>query len=624
MPFGAIVTVIRQILDLCRREKWRLIGLSSAMLVTAFLETLGVASILPFMRLVADPTVINNPGLLNRIYSELDFDSTEQYTLFLGGSLLALIIISNGFSAFTTWLMFRVAWDQNHRLSSRLLHKYLSRPYSFFLQRNTAELGKNVLAEVGSFIQGILLPALRVLASSLVVCLLIALLAFVNIGLVLIVGGSLGTAYGLLYIVLRRRQLVLGVKRFRENGRRFQAANEALMGIKDVKVLGREASFLERFRRPSRRFTRAAASNQVVSKLPRFALETIAFGGLLLILLYSIQVSGSMSETLPLLSLFAFAGYRLMPALSELFASAVQMRFNLPALQHLHEQLCGDEVSSSPAAAMTAGGPADSLELRNSLVLNNVSFHYEGADGPALSDVNLEIRRNQTVGLVGRTGAGKTTLVDVILGLLEPTAGQMEVDGLPLVGSRLNQWKRTCGYVPQEIFLCDSSIRENIAFGIPEDQIDQAKVEEAARVAQIHEFIEGLPQAYDTVVGDRGVRLSGGQRQRIAIARALYSNPEVLVLDEATSSLDGATEAAVMEVIGKLGKAKTLIIIAHRLSTVRACDSIYLLQSGRNIANGTYDELSRENPHFRLLAGLDASMGLPEEEPEAPVVPGGV
>jgi ABC-type multidrug transport system fused ATPase/permease subunit len=592
------------------------------MLLMALLETLGVASILPFMRLVADPSVLHEEGLLNSVYSALDFQSPEQFTLFVGTALLALIVIANGFGAFTTWLTFRVVWDQNHRLASRLLGRYLNRPYSFFLQRNTADLGKNVLAEVGSFIQGVLLPSFHMLASGLVVCLMVGLLAFVNVVLVLIVGGSLGAAYGVLYVLLRRRQLRLGVRRFRENGRRFQAANEALMGIKDVKVLGREASFLERFRKPSRRFTRAAASNQVVSKLPRYALETIAFGGLLLILLYSVRVSGSISDTLPMLSLFAFAGYRLMPALSVLFASVVQIRFNIPALQHLHEQLCGDEPDETSHTELK-GLPIEGLELRQSLVLNDVSFTYEGAEVSALSDVNLEIRRNQTVGLVGRTGAGKTTLVDVILGLLYPTGGYLEADGSPLVGDRLQQWKRICGYVPQEIFLCDNSIRENIAFGIPEDEIDQSMVEKAARTAQIHEFIVGLPAAYDTVVGDRGVRLSGGQRQRIAIARALYNNPQVLIMDEATSSLDGATEAAVMEVISKLGRAKTLIIIAHRLSTVRACDSIYLLQGGRCVAKGTYDELVRDNPHFRLLAGLDEPAGPVQEEAEAPVMSAG-
>jgi ABC-type multidrug transport system fused ATPase/permease subunit len=360
----------------------------------------------------------------------------------------------------------------------------------------------------------------------------------------------------------------------------------------------------------------------VVSKLPKYALETIAFGGILLILLYSVRVSASISETLPMLSLFAFAGYRLLPRLSDLFAAAVQIRFNLPALQHLHEQLCADEsdevVSQRPLTDVRSEG----LELRHSLVLNNVSFTYEGAQEPALSDVNLEIRRNQTVGLVGRTGAGKTTLVDVILGLLDPTAGCLEADGSHLKGEGLQQWKRICGYVPQEIFLCDNSIRENIAFGIPEDEIDQSMVEQAARTAQIHELIARLPAGYDTVVGDRGVRLSGGQRQRIAIARALYNNPQVLILDEATSSLDGATEAAVMEVISKLGRAKTLIIIAHRLSTVRACDSIYLLQGGRCVANGTYDELVRDNPHFRLLAGLDDSHPI-HEETDAPAMSAG-
>jgi ABC-type multidrug transport system fused ATPase/permease subunit len=595
---------IHQLLVICRKEWLRLLGLTAAMLIMAVLETLGVASILPFMRLVADPSILEKSELLQGVRDAFGVESVTSLTLLLGVGLLILILVSNSFTAFTTWLMFKVAWDQNHRLGLRLLERYLNRPYSYFLQKNTSNLAKNVLTEVGSVIQGIMLPAMRLLSNVLVACLLIGLLAFVNLELVLIVGGTLGTTYALFYTLLRRKQHKLGLKRFHENGRRFQAANEALTGIKDVKILGREASFLERFRRPSRRYTRAAASNQIVSKLPRYAMETIAFGGLLVILLYSIHTAAGISDTLPMLSLYAFAGYRLMPALSEIFSSAVQVRFNAPALEDLYQELRGYEAITPVRSAANEKGNNGAM-LCNSLILKNVSFKYEDAQSYALRDVNLEIPRNQTVGLVGRTGAGKTTLVDVILGLLEPTAGTVEIDGEPLNGARFRDWSKVCGYVPQVLFLCDSTIKENIAFGVPEEEIDTGRVEEAARIAQIHEFVEGLPIGYETVVGERGVRLSGGQRQRIAIARALYNDPEILVLDEATSSLDGATEAAVMEVINNLGRTKTLIIVAHRLSTIQACDSIHVIQGGRNVVCGTYDELAQSHHQFRVLAGID-------------------
>jgi ABC-type multidrug transport system fused ATPase/permease subunit len=579
------------------------------MFVMAILETLGVASILPFMHVVSNSSLVQENHWFALFYDRLGFSSTNSFLVFLGVVALVMISVNNGFSAFTIWLMHRFAWSQNHRLSTRLLERYMERPYTFYLTRNTADLSKNILLEVQSVVQGVILAALRLVSRLLVAILIIGLLAAVDVQLALIVGLVLGTAYGLVYVLVRRKQRKLGKQRVRENGRRFQVSVEALAGIKELKVLGREKSFLKRFMEPSLRYCNVSASHQVISSLPKFALETIAYGGVLLIVLYFLRFSGDIKDMLPILSLYVFAGYRLMPSLNEIFTTAVLMRFNQVALKRLHEDLVDLETDNPDQVSGGGGQESDQtpLPLRKEVAMKNLSFTYPNTEIPSLESIDLSIRPCQIVGFVGETGAGKTTLVDLILGLLEPTEGVLEVDGEPVQGDRVQRWQRSCGYIPQVIFLSDDTIRANIAFGIPKELVDENAIVRAARMAQIDDFIATLPKGYDTEVGERGVRLSGGQRQRIGIARALYHDPAVLVMDEATSSLDGATEAGVMEMIHRLGKLKTLIVIAHRLSTVRACDVIYVLHNGRIIASGTYSDLASTNPYFRSMAGLGAS-----------------
>lgn len=602
------MSVLRELFDLLdRRERWQLVLLGVCMLFVALLEMTGIASILPFMQVASNPELLEENHWLALVYQRTGLESPGSFLLLLGVVVLVLIALTNGFSAFTAWLMYRFAWGQNHRLSMRLLSRYLDRPYAYFLNQNTAKLSKNILSEVQNVIQGVMLAALRFSARLLVACLIIGLLAAVNPYLALIVGLVLGGAYSSVYLMLKRRQRRLGIERLKENGRRFQIAGEALVGIKEVKVLGRETAFLRRFSEPSWGYCKATASNQVVAALPRYALETIAFCAILLIVLYSLKVSKDMGHILPVLSLYAFAGYRLMPALNEIFTAAVQIRFNRAALDDLHSALMdGDQGRGWKRAARSAQAEPEPISLERELALKDISFTYPGAHSPSLHDFNLKIRSREVVGLVGETGVGKTTLVDLILGLLEPTSGTMEVDGVPVRGDALRAWRRSCGYVPQAIFISDDTIRANIAFGIPAASIDESAVRNAARMAHIDEFVETLPEGYDTIVGERGIRLSGGQRQRIGIARALYHDPEVLIMDEATSSLDGVTETAVMETIQSFNQKKTMIVIAHRLSTVRMCDVIHLMRNGRILVSGTYEELESQSIDFRAMAGLEA------------------
>ncbi len=576
-----------------RRQRGQAAVLLVAMLVQASFELMGVASIVPFMAVVADPAVIHTNETLAWVYALGGFGSDTAFLTAIGVAVIGLLAMSNGVSALATWATLRFVWNSHHRLADRLLRGYLAQPYSFFVQRNTASLNKNILSEVHTAVNGVLLPALRVVARALVTLALVALLVLVDPLLALIVVVVLGGAYGAIYAIVRRKQARLGQIRVDANRERYKVTGEAFGGIKDVKVFQREPAFASRFSSPSLRFARAATVNATIAALPRYLLETLAFGGIVVIVLHYLRVGQGVAQILPTLSLYAFAGYRLMPALQDLFSALAGLRFNRPALDDITQDLDrfgSDRVVESVPRA---------LPLQEEIRFDRVSFRYPGAAGKALDEASLVVPRKRTIGIVGASGAGKTTLVDLLLGLYEPESGQILIDRHPLAPDTVAAWRRQVGYVPQQIFLCDDALAANIAFGIPTSEIDQVQVERAGRVANIHDFIMTLPDRYQSTVGERGVRLSGGQRQRIGIARALYHDPAVLVFDEATSALDGATEDAVMEAIRELSGDKTIVLVAHRLSTVADCDRIYFLRGGTVEVVDTVDALSESHPPAR-------------------------
>ena len=596
-----IATVARL---LSRKERLQLIALGVAMLVVGVGEMLGVVSVLPFMQLIADPGALRADTVVARLFQRFH-TVPEQDALFASGVfLLAVIAINNMFAACTQWMVQRYAWGLNHRLSTDLLSSYLEQPYAFFLGRNTSDLNRTLLAAVDAVVTGVIIPVLQAATRGITALLIIGVVALADLRLALLLGCVFGGAYGAVYAVVKRSQHRLGWEQFNNNGRRFMIAQEALGGIKDVKMLGREAEFMRRFDEPSRRYAVAAAHNQIVGRIPRYALETIAIGGMLLVLLYAIRQGRAVGPLLPQLTLYAFAAFRLMPALNELFSCVIQIRFNTAALESLHRDLTERWRSGHADVSVDAGQASTPPSASSALVeLDRVGFRYPEADRATLTEVSLTVGRRQVVGLVGATGAGKTTIVDLILGLLLPTSGELRIEGVALSKESSRSWRTRCGYVPQVVFLSDDTIAANIAFGIPSAEVDAAAVQRAAQIAQLHDFVEGLRDGYNTIIGERGVRLSGGQRQRIGIARALYHDPEVLVMDEATNALDSVTETAVIDTIHSLAHQKTLIVIAHRLSTVRDCDRIYLLDEGRVAAHGTFEELYQHNARFRAMAG---------------------
>ena len=577
-----------------RRQFYALCALAVG---AAFLETLAVASIMPFLAALAGPEAGGGDPHVAKLHALLGAQSQAQHLAYVGGLVLLLLVLANALSAATTWLMLRFANRQGHALSVRLLGSYLAKPYEFYLDRHTAELQKNVFAEVYRVTGGILIPAVQIVAKLCVVLFVSALLVIINPLMALVIAAVLGGAYALLYGLARGALHGAGRVSVEAGTLRARHALESLSGAKEIKLLGREAEFLERFREPSLRWADAQTRAQALAQLPRHAVETVAFSLILALAIYLLNAERGMGELLPLLGVYAFAGYRLIPALQLVFAGFAAVRNSRAALDAVVQDLM-----PAPDAPATRAGAQGRLGLRQAIELQGVRYRYPGAGSWALEPVTLRIPKNSSVALVGATGCGKTTVVDLLMGLLPPAEGCLRVDGMAIDERNVRAWQRSIGHVPQQIFLCDDTIARNIALGLPAAQVDMARVERAAQLARLHEFVLGeLPKGYDTLVGDRGIRLSGGQRQRIGIARALYHDPEVLVFDEATSALDNATENALLESLQGLAGRKTLITVAHRMTTVQHCDRIYVMEKGRIVESGTYAELSARADRFRAL-----------------------
>lgn len=578
------------------------------MLPNALLQVAGVASIMPFIAVLAQPELVESNAVLARVYAALGAPSLSYFLVLLAGAALLFLIVGNALAAFTTWLIVRFSYMRVHSLSHRLLSTYIGQDYGFFLKRNPSDLTKNVINEVNNLVTGYLMPMLHMAANGVVVVAILIMLLVIDPILALSVGAVLGGAYAVIYALFRGRLRVIGRRRMDANARRFKATHETFSAIKDLKVTGREGYYLSRYDEASYAFAVNQSRHQVIAQLPRYALESIAFGVVLLIALYLTLAEQGMEGALPMIVLYAMAGYRLMPALQKLFDSAATLRFSAPVVERMQEEMGAAEESVSASTSAAGGGEsAGSLRLERGLRLEGVSYRYPGMSAQVLDDVSIFIPARTTVAFVGESGAGKSTLVDIILGLLRPNEGRLLVDDRPLDDTLIAEWRRHIGYVPQAIYLADDTLRRNIALGIPDREIDDDAVVTAAGAAAIHDFISReLPEGYQAITGDRGVRLSGGQRQRVGIARALYRNPDLLILDEATSALDGSTEAAVMDAIDRLSGQKTIIMIAHRLATVRNCDRLYFFSKGRLVASGSYDELLASEPEFRRMASTTA------------------
>ena len=582
-----------------KKEKFQISLLLIGSIIMAFFEVVGVASILPFMSMVLDPDQISSNQILSFLFNFFNFDNVDTFLFYSGVAVLVLLAFSNFFSAFMYWAITYFSKMQGHIISMRLLKHYLSNNYLFFIERNSSDLGKNILSEIDRVVKGVVLQALQAISKAILTIVVFTFLIYINPFIAIISVLSIGGAYFIFYIISRSYLSTIGEKQSIALFHRYRTVDEAMMGIKDIKLKSLERNFIGRFRQPSIDNARFSAQGLVIAILPRYLLETVAFGGIISIILILLSNDVLISEIIPVLSLYAVAGYRLLPAVQNIYSAQSMIKYNRPALMIIINDLKEIETEEKNELSNEVD---QMIKFDKKITVNDIFFKYPKSKKNVIDGISLSILKNTSIGFAGSTGSGKTTLIDVILGLLDPKKGNIIVDDTIINNQNLLSWQNKISYVPQTIFLIDESISSNIAFGIKREEIDHDKVAKAAQLANLDRFVEDLPEKYDTLVGENGVKLSGGQRQRIGIARALYNEPEVLVLDEATSALDGITENYVMEAIESLSSKLTLIIVAHRITTIENCDMIYFLEEGKIKDYGTYNELISKNSQFKKMA----------------------
>jgi ATP-binding cassette, subfamily B, bacterial PglK len=558
-----------------RRDAVLLLGL---MLVGMALETLGVGLVVPALALMTHSDMAARYPVFGHWLSALGNPSRERLVAVGMAVLVAVYAAKAAFLSFLAWRQLRFVYRLQAQISQRLFAGYLRQPYTFHIQRNSAELIRNALGEVHILTQNGVMEVLTFLTETLVVLGLFSLLIYVEpIGALLSAGILAFVGWGF-YQLTRNSMLRWGEERQRHEGMRIQHLQQGLGGVKEVKLLGRESEFIAQYRAHSDAFSRIGQRQNTLQQLPRLALELLAVCALAALVIAMVGQHRQLDALLPTVGVFAAAAFRITPSANRIMNAIQITRHALPVVNTLHA-----EMTSLDALPPVARGVQ--MPFQRELTLDGVRFRYPTADAGALRGVTLSIVAGTTVGFVGTSGAGKSTLVDVVLGLLTPQQGSVRVDGTD-IRSNLRGWQDNIGYVPQNIYLTDDTLRRNIAFGVPDEEINDAAVQRALRAAQLDQFVAGLPLGLNTLAGERGVRLSGGQLQRLGIARALYHDPSVLVLDEATSALDTATERGVMEAVRALHGSKTVIIVTHRLTTVQHCDRLYWLEGGRVVESG--------------------------------------
>jgi ATP-binding cassette, subfamily B, bacterial PglK len=600
--FQTVLRPFRQLyLILPSKGRKGLYGVVIVSLFSALFETASVASILPFMAIVMDPDIITRYAWIAPFISTFGIHTQQGAVIAAGGLTICVLALGNAVSAANLWAQTRYIARARLALSSELFAGFMRLPYSFHLERDTASLSRVLGSDVESALGGFLASLLGVVAKGLSGFVLISFIVIVDplvaLGTVVVLGGG----YMFVYRLIRVRQSRLGAKMVEASVALGRATLEGFAGIKELRVLGRESTSTKGYNEVLGILVKTQAQNLLAAALPRYVIEVIAYAGIVAVTL-AFVLKGEGTAAVPSLALYALAGNRLVPIFQQFFASAITIKYHTKAVESLVLDLKTVRDNLEQPQQNDNEAP---LSFTHRLELSNIVFQYPTAHTPSLQGVSLTILKNQSIGFVGKTGAGKTTLADVILGLYQPQSGTLSVDGVVLTESNERLWRRRVGYVPQTVFLTNASIAENIALGIPKEKIDRVAVIRAAEMAQAEEFIDLLPDTYDTVVGERGVKLSGGQRQRLGIARALYHQPDVLIFDEATSALDGMTEDAVMQAIQKLSQQCTMVLIAHRLRTVQACDRIVVLDGGVIVADGSYQELTQQSDTFRRLAGLE-------------------
>jgi ATP-binding cassette subfamily C protein len=594
---------------LSKKDRWQLLGIFFLILGGTLVEALGVGIVVPFVYLIVSPEELQAYPVTQHIYTLLRIDSHEEFILWACAAIIIVFVLKN---LYLTIMLYIQSWFISRKrvdLSARLFTAYMHSPYTFHLQHNSAELQRNATGETAIVCNNIIRPLLLLGTDIMVACVIALLIILADPVSFIIAVTLLGTSSFLFYRSIRKKIAEMGKKRQEQAKKQVMSINQGLGAVKEVKLLGREKHLTEIFVENVAGLAHFDRFQQFITPVPRYFNESLIVIGAMSIILSAIIRGQNVNAILPILSLFAVAGYRLLPAVSHITSSLTTIQTNKVSLDVLYNDLRMLAETTPPTShpvPRTVSYPKTSDNHHVIVELVNVFYQYPEADTYALKGISLQVAQYTSVGIVGPSGGGKTTMVDVLLGLLTPSDGHVLVEGQD-IQENPGSWQRRVGYIPQSIYLADDTIRNNVALGLPDDQINDEQVWKAIELAQMKSWIETLPDKIDTVIGERGVRLSGGQRQRIGIARALYHAPDVLVMDEATAALDNETERAFVQAINSLSGKKTMIIIAHRLSTVQNSDCLVFIKDGQIIASGTYEELLQESVDFRAMAGQSAT-----------------
>lgn len=580
-----------------RKVHWVLL-VALAVFVSA-LEMVGALIVYILLELVVDPEAPIDLPIVGDLRERLPDVDPNALMLGVVIGMAVFTLLRAAAKVGAKYAQYRVAYNAGARLSIALVEGYLNLPYSAHLEKNSAGLIRNAREAVIETVRGVLLPTIKVLAETLVVVGLLVVLTTIDpiaTGVAVLVVGLTATV---LLVVIQPRLKRIGRTAHRQNQVSYKWLQQALHGIRDIRILGRESYFARKYGKSQTKLARTRYLSSTAGALPSVIFEAVLIG--LILLLFGLAiVTGSESQSIvSLLGLFAYAGLRLQPSMQQIVGGLNEIRHASAPLDDIHADL--EEIHAN--ATRLADDGLQRLEFRDSLRLDNVSYTYHGSGVPALRDVDLEIHAGEQIGICGPTGSGKTTLVDLMTGLLDPTTGKVTVDGRD-ISEHLREWHLNLGVVPQMVFLTDDTLRRNIALGVPDPEINEDALHQAIGLAQLEDFIEALPEGLETTVGERGIRISGGQRQRIAIARALYRRPAVIILDEGTSALDSATEGSLMASLESLRGQHTVILIAHRLSSVKNSDRVIFVDQGAVAGVDTFDELERTNERFRLLTSI--------------------
>lgn len=596
--------LLRELFDIFTRAQLkRLLLLQLLMILMAFAEIGGVTAIGVFMAVVADPDIINRTNLIGNLYRMSGVTDPGEF-IYIVGVIAVVVLVSTAFiSMLTIWRAARFAARIGQEMADRLFRYYMHQSWLFHSWGSSAELTKRIASDAYVVSSQVVYPLMQINTKLILAFFMIGGLLLLNPWVILMALAIFGSGYALLYRLVRFR-LTKNGKRISEIAvQRYKLMSEGFGGIKDVLLLGRQTTFVNRFETNGDALSKSLSTNDALAMAPKHFMDMVAFSSVILLFLYLTKThQGDLATVLPMLALYALAGFKVLPAIQQIYHAVATIKGSTAAFDAIKEDLKASRYIDDHSASQNKTFEKPDIGLKQSITFKDVTFTYPGKTQPALRSLSAEIPANRSIGFVGTSGSGKSTLVDLVIGLLAPDEGKIMIDGEPLTPQNARAWQDRIGLVSQSIYLSDASIRENVAFGIPLEQIDTARVLEVLKLAHLDEMIAELPNGIETRVGERGVQLSGGQRQRVGIARSLYHNPEILVFDEATSALDGITEKSIMEAIAEFAGKKTIILIAHRFTTIQQCDLIYYMEKGRVVDQGTYEELMLRNNQFKAMS----------------------